>query len=117
VNQRMCPHETCEHYRVPTVLLGGCDCGTALVAYRDASEPTNEQGGSGGGGVSPQTPQQKTTPVREEPLALRGNGRSAGYLIDPQVCATCLQSTRGALHGGCKRDGRGRLLVVEETRR
>lgn len=39
----MCPNEQCEHHGKSTGLLGGCDCGTALVTYCDPSEPTNEQ--------------------------------------------------------------------------
>jgi hypothetical protein len=41
VSKRMCPNEACERYREPTGLLGGCDCGAALVSYSD--EPTNMQ--------------------------------------------------------------------------
>ncbi len=40
---RMCPNEACESYRVATRLLGGCECGSALVAYATEVEPTNEQ--------------------------------------------------------------------------
>ena len=50
-------------------------------------------------------------PVREEPLARRVALDS--YLIDPQVCASCGESTHRSLHGECQRDERGRLLVVE----
>lgn len=41
--RRMCPNEACDHHGQPTGLLGGCDCGTGLVPYRDLTEPTNEQ--------------------------------------------------------------------------
>lgn len=40
--QQMCPNEACERYREPTGLMGGCECGTALVAWKPA-EPTNQQ--------------------------------------------------------------------------
>lgn len=40
--KQMCPNETCEHYREPTGLMGGCSCGVALVPYTPP-EPTNEQ--------------------------------------------------------------------------
>lgn len=39
--RNMCPDETCERYGVETGLMGGCECGTALVAFK--SEPTDEQ--------------------------------------------------------------------------
>ncbi|HEY7831779.1 MAG TPA: hypothetical protein VIC06_14550 [Solirubrobacteraceae bacterium] len=54
--------------------------------------------------------------VREDPLVrhLRSTGMRS-YLVPPQVCASCSQSPRGSFHAECRRDEKGRLLVVEET--
>lgn len=38
----MCPNEACAKYREETRVLGGCECGTALVPWAPP-EPTNEQ--------------------------------------------------------------------------
>jgi hypothetical protein len=40
--RHMCPNRECERYGVETGLMGGCECGTALVPYAPP-EPTNEQ--------------------------------------------------------------------------
>lgn len=37
----MCPNAACEQFQHPTGLIGGCDCGTALVNYY--VPPTDEQ--------------------------------------------------------------------------
>jgi hypothetical protein len=39
--RQMCPNADCEKHGQPTGIMGGCDCGTALVPYK--SEPTDEQ--------------------------------------------------------------------------
>jgi hypothetical protein len=36
--QRMCPNEHCPKFGEATGLMGGCDCGTALVPYRTADQ-------------------------------------------------------------------------------
>lgn len=43
IRRQMCPNEMCGHYRVATRLLGGCECGVALVPFLTEHEPTNEQ--------------------------------------------------------------------------
>jgi hypothetical protein len=64
-------------------------------------------------------PQHREHPMRDLPAVIsRGNNRHAGdaaYRLPDMRCATCLQSTRGFLHGECRRDPQGRLLVVEEA--
>lgn len=31
--RQMCPNDACEHFQEPTGVLGGCECGTALVPF------------------------------------------------------------------------------------
>jgi hypothetical protein len=31
--KRMCPNEACLNYQQPTGMMGGCECGAALVEY------------------------------------------------------------------------------------
>jgi hypothetical protein len=40
--KRMCPNPECEKHGQPTGLLGGCDCGAPLVAYKPP-EPNDDQ--------------------------------------------------------------------------
>jgi hypothetical protein len=38
----MCPNHECERHGEPTGLMGGCDCGTALVPYRTRDEQVDD---------------------------------------------------------------------------
>jgi hypothetical protein len=38
----MCPNETCERFNQPTGLMGGCDCGTALVPYKSLDDQVRD---------------------------------------------------------------------------
>lgn len=38
----MCPNDNCAKYGQETALMGGCECGTALVPYAPP-EPTDDQ--------------------------------------------------------------------------
>ena len=38
----MCPNAECAKHRQPTGLMGGCDCGTALVPFKTEDEETRE---------------------------------------------------------------------------
>jgi hypothetical protein len=40
--QRMCPNKACEKHGEPTGLMGGCDCGTALVPYRTREQQVDD---------------------------------------------------------------------------
>lgn len=40
--KRMCPNQACEKHGEPTGLMGGCDCGTALVPYRSFEEQVDD---------------------------------------------------------------------------
>lgn len=60
----MCPNEECQHYRKPTRLLGGCDCGTALVPV-EPTEPTNMQLGRLVSLFSTQTPEVPSISAEE----------------------------------------------------
>lgn len=39
--KRMCPNADCEKFQQPTGMMGGCECGTALVEYY--IPPTDDQ--------------------------------------------------------------------------
>lgn len=39
--KRMCPNQDCAKYQEPTGIMGGCECGTALVDYYIA--PNDDQ--------------------------------------------------------------------------
>lgn len=41
-SRRMCPNEACEKYGQPTGIMGGCDCGTALVPFKTQQEIDDE---------------------------------------------------------------------------
>jgi hypothetical protein len=57
-------------------------------------------------------------PIRENPPVDRirrtamSDGKATSYLIPDQKCATCGRSSREAMHWDCRRDLKGRLLVV-----
>jgi hypothetical protein len=38
----MCPNKECEHFGKPTGLMGGCDCGHALVPYKSLDEQVSD---------------------------------------------------------------------------
>lgn len=38
----MCPNESCDRYGVETGLMGGCECGTALVTFKTVDEQIND---------------------------------------------------------------------------
>ena len=40
--KRMCPNEACGRFNQPTGLMGGCDCGAALVPYKSLDDQVNE---------------------------------------------------------------------------
>lgn len=40
--KRMCPNDRCEKFNQPTGLMGGCDCGTALVPYQTMDEMVDD---------------------------------------------------------------------------
>jgi hypothetical protein len=42
VSRRMCPNDACEKHGQPTGLMGGCDCGTALVPYRTRDQMVDD---------------------------------------------------------------------------
>lgn len=39
--KQMCPNASCEHFQQATGILGGCECGTALVPFY--MPPTDDQ--------------------------------------------------------------------------
>lgn len=39
----MCPNPECPEYSKRRTVLGGCECGTALIPWRDPDVPTVEQ--------------------------------------------------------------------------
>lgn len=53
----MCPNASCEHYGKPTGLLGGCDCGEALVPFVSGEEPSDEILGNLASALSAITPE------------------------------------------------------------
>lgn len=61
----MCPNERCEHYRKPTGLLGGCDCGEALVPFVSGEEPSDEILGNFASAFSATTPEVPYVPPAE----------------------------------------------------
>lgn len=67
---RMCPNRACGHYGLPTRLLGGCDCGCALVPFRNPTEPSNEQLARLVWAFSMGTPEVPLVDVKEAKLAL-----------------------------------------------
>lgn len=40
--RNMCPSESCERYGVETGLMGGCECGTALVAFKSREQQIDD---------------------------------------------------------------------------
>jgi len=57
-------------------------------------------------------------PITDQPGVKRNGGRAGHggtYIMPVKVCATCGGNTDKAKHTDCRRDPRGRLLVLDEV--